>query len=736
MKNKNVIIFTKNEKDEYFRKSNEFASADVTLKEDVKSTGTVERLSATILKGVQDQLFSIARQKKIETISKELVIKYSQEYKISYITNYIKKIKKADKSRPLELLEAEAQRNYEIRKKNIDSLAEKKAWRETIVSEVKDEELVFRFDARSIFEYAKIHGTKKDRLYDDVKKVQEKFNNWTEKHFNIEKGIIEDIEENGVLFPHSSYKHGADSEIEIVLSRRMIHMVLFLSKSFLKYHLDSYIAVSTPNATRLYEILIDYISGNLFVSGRDLTFEYLQKKFNTNYKQFRLFLRMVITPSLDKINSELGTKLSWAVDKKKGRNIYSVKFNISDYDRKVLQGIRNENIDDAILYSFEYFLALLSLGGQKAQGGLRAIYEKIRGQVNDGSFDYFGQTREEMLVDHMKNLEDAEELEGLIQNDEILSKKYVFDPIYMNIIDRNELIFVGATATESLEYIRISYLVPMGILSPTLSFFNSHEEEKDSISSILPFKFKLTAKKTLIIDNKNFDSMKATIEPYMNATERFEFDSNEHKERFCKLFGIEFFDNISFALEAEVMEDIAVGTRITQEQLFEKFESLMQSIGNRSIAKNKDKWIDAVNGLEEEYETQAVEIVFNFLSNGSDTALFWLKNITTPTKLIKHFEQIEQIANVEELSFVQKVKNDPEIKNLMLVMQSRGVSQENIAQEVNKVVASKIERGLYDKTEPTWKMEKRMKRESGEVLMDQVRQSGYENIFDFLESKE
>jgi len=736
MKNKNVIIFTKNEKDEYFRKSNEFASADVTLKEDVKSTGTVERLSATILKGVQDQLFSIARQKKIETISKELVIKYSQEYKISYITNYIKKIKKADKSRPLELLEAEAQRNYEIRKKNIDSLAEKKAWRETIVSEVKDEELVFRFDARSIFEYAKIHGTKKDRLYDDVKKVQEKFNNWTEKHFNIEKGIIEDIEENGVLFPHSSYKHGADSEIEIVLSRRMIHMVLFLSKSFLKYHLDSYIAVSTPNATRLYEILIDYISGNLFVSGRDLTFEYLQKKFNTNYKQFRLFLRMVITPSLDKINSELGTKLSWAVDKKKGRNIYSVKFNISDYDRKVLQGIRNENIDDAILYSFEYFLALLSLGGQKAQGGLRAIYEKIRGQVNDGSFDYFGQTREEMLVDHMKNLEDAEELEGLIQNDEILSKKYVFDPIYMNIIDRNELIFVGATATESLEYIRISYLVPMGILSPTLSFFNSHEEEKDSISSILPFKFKLTAKKTLIIDNKNFDSMKATIEPYMNATERFEFDSNEHKERFCKLFGIEFFDNISFALEAEVMEDITVGTRITQEQLFEKFESLMQSIGNRSIAKNKDKWIDAVNGLEEEYETQAVEIVFNFLSNGSDTALFWLKNITTPTKLIKHFEQIEQIANVEELSFVQKVKNDPEIKNLMLVMQSRGVSQENIAQEVNKVVASKIERGLYDKTEPTWKMEKRMKRESGEVLMDQVRQSGYENIFDFLESKE
>jgi hypothetical protein len=513
-------------------------------------------------------------------------------------------------------------------------------------------------------------------------------------------------------------------------------MVLFLSKNFLKYHLDSYIAVSTPNATRLYEILIDYISGNLFVSGRDLTFEYLQKKFNTNYKQFRLFLRMVIAPSLEKINNELGTNLTWAVDKKRGRNIYSVKFEISDYDRKVLQGIRDENIDDTVLYSFEYFLALVSLGGQKAQGGLRAIYERIRGQVNDGSFEYFGKTREEMFEDHMKNLGDAEELEGLIQNDELLLKKYVYDPVYMNIIDRDELIFIGAIATESLEYLRISYLIPKGILSPTLPYFNSHTEEKDVTNSILPFKFKLTAKKTLIIDNKNFDSMKATIGPYMKSTERFEFDSLEHQERFCEVFGIEFFDNISTAFEAEVVENFINETEILQEHLFDKFESLMLSIGNRSIAKNRDKWLDAVNGLEEEYDTQAVSNVFNFLSSGSDSALFWLKNITTPTKLIQHFEQIEQISNIEELSFMQKVKKDPEIKNLMLLMQSRGESEEYIADEVNRVIASKMERGLYGKSEPAWKMEKRMKRESGEVLMEQVRQAGYTNIFDFLESKE
>ena len=69
-------------------------------------------------------------------------------------------------------------------------------------------------------------------------------------------------------------------------------------------------------------------------------------------------------------------------------------------------------------------------------------------------------------------------------------------------------------------------------------------------------------------------------------------------------------------------------------------------------------------------------------------------------------------------------------------MQSRGESEEYIADEVNRVIAIKVERGLYGKSEPSWKMEKRMKRESGEVLMEQIRLAGYTNIFDFLEAKE
>ena len=104
MADEKVIIFRKNEKDEYFRKSTEFASADVVLRDDAKNSGSVERLSATILKGVQDQLFDMARQKQIESSSKQLTISLSIEYKKIYIENYIKDVRKKDKSKSLERL--------------------------------------------------------------------------------------------------------------------------------------------------------------------------------------------------------------------------------------------------------------------------------------------------------------------------------------------------------------------------------------------------------------------------------------------------------------------------------------------------------------------------------------------------------------------------------------------------------------------------------------------------------
>jgi hypothetical protein len=508
----------------------------------------------------------------------------------------------------------------------------------------------------------------------------------------------------------------------------------------LKYHLDSYLKVETPNATRLYELLVDYISGNIFVSGRDLTFEYLQKKFNTNYKLFRLFLQRLMTPSIDKINSELGTTISWEVDKKKGRSIDTIKFVISTHDKKILQGIRDEDIDDFILYSFEYYCSLLSLSGQRAQGGLKALYEKVRGMINEGSYNYLNKTKDEMIKDHLQNLEDAEELESYIEKDEILAEKYFYDRKYMNIMERDETSFVGSNAIESLEFIRSSYLIPRGFMSPALSCFTSYEEEKDCIASILPITFKLTEKRSIVILENNFDSMKTTIEPYLKSTERFLFDSPEHKERFCKVFGIEYFDNLSPALEADVVCEASTDDILSHNQedinLFEKLENIMNTIGNRSIAKNKDKWSNTVDDLIEEYGKTAVGNVIKFLTSSNDSALFWLKNITTPTKFIKHFEQIEQVCNVEHMSLFQKIKSDPEIKVLMSMMQNRGESEDVIAQEVNTFVSKKIESGVYDVQlkETPWQAEKRIKKESNTELLVQMQNAGFNNIFDYIQN--
>ncbi|MFZ2891144.1 MAG: replication initiation protein, partial [Sulfuricurvum sp.] len=259
----------------------------------------------------------------------------------------------------------------------------------------------------------------------------------------------------------------------------------------------------------------------------------------------------------------------------------------------------------------------------------------------------------------------------------------------MNIMGRDETSFVGSNAIESLDFIRSSYLIPRGFLGPTLSFFTSHEEEKDLIASILPITFKLTEKRSIVITENNFDSMKTTIEPYLTSTERFLFNSTEHKEKFCKVFGIEYFDDISPALEAEIMPEINKNETVEM-NLFNKLETIMNAIGNRSISKNKEKWASVIDDLVEEYSADAVYNVIQFLSAQSDDAIFWLKTITTPTKLIKHFEQIEQIVIVERSAIESKIHNDPEIQTRIALMRKHGESEASITDEVQKMVKEKI----------------------------------------------
>jgi hypothetical protein len=341
-----------------------------------------------------------------------------------------------------------------------------------------------------------------------------------------------------------------------------------------------------------------------------------------------------------------------------------------------------------------------------------------------------------MVQEHMKNLEDAEEIEALIESDDALSELFAYDKKYMNIIDRNDLSFVGTTATESLEYIRSSYLIPKGFLSPPLPFFKNHEEEKEAIRQILPLRFKLTERKTIIIDETNYDAIKITIEPFLKDVERFIFDTYEEKKRYCETFGIECFMGMSY--DAEIVDE-PILTKSPDINLFSKLETIMRSVGNRNFLNHQEKWSDALNDLSDEYGLSSVSKVLDFLSNGNKDSIFWLKNITTTAKLFKHFEQIEQVSNILAAGFIEKIKTDYEIQTCISNMRSIGESEEAISAQVDQIIQDKyseqFKKQSIPENEKPWDKAKRLKRENGEVLSNTLNAMGYENIFDFLNNR-
>lgn len=688
-----LIVFTKNEKDQYFRKSTEFASANVILKDDAKASGAVERLSAVLLKGVQDALWDTVMKKRrsMENDAVPLVAELKEEYKESYIRNHILRAKKSSGSKNLDQLQIDAERDYEMRRRNIDSLAEKKVWRDLIKREIHDEDLTLKFDGKSIIDYARVGGSKNKRLIDDVQKVQEKFTNWTEKHFDLETGMIVSKEEHGVLFPHSSYKYGRGvvPEIELQISKRMIHMILFLSNcSFLRYHTDSYISLETPNAIRLYELLIDLMDGTLSVSRRDLTSEFLQHKFNTKYKLFRSFLQMVIDPAIEKINAELKTNISWEAHKRTGKSIYSIKFNISQDDRMRLKGEEDGFVDEVLLYSFEYYLALVSLDGQRTLQRISDMSDKIRGLLSEDQYEYNGLTKEEAFQRYQQNLIDIEEIQTLLEEDEYLQSKYMFDRMYLNIFDKDEEIFVGATATESLRYIQASYLVPNGMLNLPLPYFGSYTEELEVMKKILPIRFKQTPKRKILIDIINFDKMKRTIEPFIEDVERFEFDSPAQEVLFRKIFCSKNTIAPTF-LECEVVEELpeTIDDDKDVRESFTVLINLLKKIKNLSVKTNETSWKETYIGIVDEYGTEAVDSAIFFLSTGTKDALFWLKQIVTPSKFIQHFQAIHQVANVASISNFEELRKDGRIQARIKLMGADGCSEEEIEAEVARMIA-------------------------------------------------
>lgn len=722
-------------KDTWVRKAVELAAADVTLKDDDKATGNVEKLSITVLKGIQDAMHDIARGRQIKAKSQPLAEQYLLEFKESYIRNKVKYYLSPTRNAiGLSQVEAESKalRLYENDLKTIKALAEKRAWVETLQQELEDSELNLWFDAKSIFEYSRINRAPKDKLFRDVEKLQERFNRWSERYFNVETGTVERVEYSSCLLPTAAYYHGSNPKINVKINKDMAHLVLFVSNAYLRFHHESYVKLGRANDIRLYETLVNIVSGNLlFHTGGGLSFEFLQSKFDTNYDEFKDFLSQVITKSLERINEKLGTTITWKIDKKEGRATKTIKFVYSKVDAKILIG--DDNISESDLYTFEYYLILYSFGGVRPQGGIGATLEEMRAKLSSGEFDFFGKSKEEIYKAYEDNLRSAEELEALIEQNPQMQEIFSYDHTFLNAIDKQKMNYVGATATDSLEIIKEIYLVPMGMVRPTLPYFTGHTEEKSQIASILPFGFKITQKKLQIVDHDNFENLKASLEPHFNSIERFEFDSEEHKQRFCKVFGITCADVVSEPIEATIIEETSSAIDYSiQDDESEHMVDALSAVGIVIASTNKNKWKETFVDLVKKHGYESIAATIQLLTSNTQEATFWLKNVSTPLKFKKHFLQISHIANIEKFSIAAKIKNDPEIRTIANVMKKLGESDEDIASQIKRMVEKKISTGEYNV--PYQRNRRRINKESLE-LETAMKLAGYTNIFDYIENE-
>lgn len=734
---KNDLIVFEPGSDGYVRKAVELAAADVVLREEEKTSGNVERLSITILKAVQDALFDMTRSNLIKQRSLILYTQYLEEYReifIKHKTKYF--INQNGKNSGNEVdSKSKAEKLWETDIKRFEAIAKKQAFRDQLLKEITEDDLVFWFDAKSIFKYAKITKAKQDKLFNDVQKVQTRNAKWSERYFNKETGTIEKMEYSLSLLPTAIYYHGANPKIQIRVNKDMAHLVLFVSSAYLRFHYDSYMKLHNPNAIKLYEVLVNIISGNhLFLPGSEgLTFDVLQRKFGTNYLDFKDFLSQVITKSLTSLNEELGTDIKWKVDKKEGRATKSIRFIYSRIDAKILIG--EDDIAESDIYTFEFYLVLFALGGSRPQGGLGARLIDIRTKISYGEFDYYGKSKEDLFREYEENLLAAEELESIVNGNLALCERFVYDPTFLNVFDKDTLQYVGTTAIDTLCILKETQLIPIAKTQASLPFFDDYVDEAKKISQILPLRFKLTPRRIIEITKENFDSYRTSLEPCLSSTERFDFISESQKKQFCEMFNISYKPIDDVVSEAVIVETNSSSTisEFSQDDKDLLLKKLIES-GVFTISKNKKGWEKALNDLAENFGTDVVFNTITFLCSGTEKAAFWLGLLATPGALKKHFEKISTTASVNFTTITRQLRNDPEVVGRINIMLRHEESEDAITEEVQRLINQKISSGKYG--ENTTSRRGRNNDMGSFVIKDEMHRAGFTNIFEWIESDE
>jgi plasmid replication initiation protein len=519
--------------DPYVRKSEDLARSEVHYADNVKMSGTVERLSQTLLKAVQDRFFDMAKQEKFQELHSVKSLELSEQYKEAYIGARLKKEKRQGRlpiggtaaDSPLEI----AEKSYMGRKEELDRLASKEAWRIVLQDNIKDDELRLKFYAQDILKVALVSDANTTRLYQDVMKVQKKFNKWAERIFDVKTGTFAERTINATLFPVSTMIQrgsGHLNEIEVKVEKDLTHAILFLNKNFLGYHLQIYVELKEPNPQKTYELLIESLSPRGIKNPDEL--DDIQKRFGTNYDSNADFLAKVIAPSVKKINKALGTKIELKRIKE-GRKVRWVRFIVNEQDEKILRGekVISDFIDPSERETFGYYIALLEYHKGEVERG--DLYDRsIELNSSDELSEY-----QEHYQDYMENLDDYERL--MLLNERCKTPEgFVLDMELMILADDKGRP-LATTASGCLEELQ-AFSETKESNQTSLPGMETATRSSKTYMDFLPFRFKLTASKSELMNSENVNDYAKRIEIAIKMGDHtlFEFEDEKKEREFAR----------------------------------------------------------------------------------------------------------------------------------------------------------------------------------------------------------
>lgn len=533
MNEKKPIDWTLKDQDPYYRISTDLYDSDVEYEDETTANNTSERLSKTTLKAIQDTFY--AREKSRELVKEDAEQLTESIFKKYYEIRRNKLIGRYNRMAELPL-EGEAPNPKKVddqltrEAEELQRLAAKEAWRIVNIDSIPEEDLTLRFYSSPIAKVANIKNLSSTNLFEEVGKLQNRFNRWTEKVFDEESGEVIYKKYRSTLLPTAALVQrgkGYRNYIEVKLNRDMLHLVMFLRRNYLRFHLEISVAFNDQKTSTLYEQIVKMIT----LKKRDefLSLEDAKKLMGVKIKQSGVFKQRHIVKRIAQINERLNTSIVLE-DVKEGRRIIGFRFIASELDRQLLMGERagSDFFREDMLYSFGYYLALLDYHKAKipkSRIGIKAIeYEEAP----------IGGDLETTYGDYKENLKSYHELLE-VPEDEYPSGCSL-DVELLTLVDENGIPFSNFAYGCMMKMAVIKDRERQNSL-PGLSDRAGNANWEMSIRDLMPFGFLPPGqKKKIVVSDENFGMYQKRIEAAIKFkdSELFVFDNKEKEEFFSQ----------------------------------------------------------------------------------------------------------------------------------------------------------------------------------------------------------